>query len=151
MPCQVKPNPSCFSTGGGVLPSESRMELAGTSVEQQLLWNYEPDVAYHQSELTVFWLFSPVAAPHRCLPTPTRGSFFSQSRGTLPESITETGQERSEHHSVQMFLSYLDPDAECPPAASQTELQHPDVSRPPATERTCFTYQSIKLISCFRS
>lgn len=90
----------------------------------------------------LFWLFSPVAAPHRCLPTPTRGSFFSQSRGTLPESITETGQERSEHHSVHMFLSYLDPDAECPPAASQTELQHPDVSHPPATERTCFTYQS---------
>lgn len=52
----------------------------------------------NQSELRVFSTLSPVAAPHRCFPTPTSGSFFSWSRGTLPANI---GRLRSGHVNPQ--------------------------------------------------
>lgn len=82
-------------------------------------------------------LLSPVAAPHRCFPTPTSGSFFCLSSCTLPGDIshkTQTGNKANQHR-LQLLVSYLNPDVECRPAASQTELQYLDVSHLPETEQ----------------
>ncbi len=43
-----------------------------------------------------------------------------------------------------MLVSYLNPDVECRPAASQTELQHPDVSHPPGPQQTGTEQDSVK-------
>lgn len=87
---------------------------------------------------------SPVAAPHKCFPTATSGSWWRRSRGTLPANITESLQTQTPNLDHQTFTdaSYLNPDVRCPPAAAQMRRQHPDVSRPPGPEQTRMNSQT---------